>query len=424
MASITRLSGGHRMIQFVGRDKKRFTLRLGKVSQRIAESIRVRVEQLNACRLTEHPIDSETARWLSGLDITLLEKLAAVGLVEAVNSSTLGPFVDGYIASRGDVKPATATVYGHTRRCLVEFFGANKPLRKINAGGADDWRLWLITDQKLADNTVRRRCGVAKQFFKSALRKELIAANPFAELTSTVQRNTKRMYFVSREETELVLDACPDAEWRLIFALSRFGGLRCPSEHLALRWSDLDWDRGRILVRSPKTEHLLGKESRAVPMFPELLPYLRDAFDGAAPGSEYVIGKYRDSGCNLRTRLGRIIKHAGLMPWPKLFQNLRSSRETELAEDFPMHVVCAWIGNSQAIALKHYLQVTDDHFQKALQNALQQPAESSRKVSQERSVETQASQFCEPVREFATPRESIEDVSLGNTGLEPVTFRV
>ena len=30
--------------------------------------------------------------------------------------------------------------------------------------------------------------------------------------------------------------------------------------------------------------------------------------------------------------------------WPKLFQNLRSRRETELAEQFPMHVVCSWIG--------------------------------------------------------------------------------
>ena len=53
---------------------------------------------------------------------------------------------------------------------------------------------------------------------------------------------------------------------------------------------------------------------------------------------------------------------AGLQRWPKLFQNLRSTRETELAEDFPMHVVCPWIGNSQPIAAKHYLQVTDDHF--------------------------------------------------------------
>ena len=38
-------------------------------------------------------------------------------------------------------------------------------------------------------------------------------------------------------------------------ALSRYGGLRCPSEHLALKWSDVDWDKSRIRVPSPKTEH-------------------------------------------------------------------------------------------------------------------------------------------------------------------------
>ena len=49
-----------------------------------------------------------------------------------------------------------------------------------------------------------------------------------------------------------------------------------------------------------------------------------------------------------------------------LLQNLRSNRETELAETWPMHVVCVWIGNSPAIARKHYLQVTDEHFESAV----------------------------------------------------------
>ena len=68
---------------------------------------------------------------------------------------------------------------------------------------------------------------------------------------------------------------------------------------------------------------------------------------------------------NLRTQLERIIRRAGLKPWPKPFQNCRSTRETELAETYPIHVVCAWIGNTVAVAAKHYLQVTDADFEKA-----------------------------------------------------------
>jgi hypothetical protein len=61
----------------------------------------------------------------------------------------------------------------------------------------------------------------------------------------------------------------------------------------------------------------------------------------------------------------RIIRWAGLTPWPKLFHNLRASWRTELAETFPIHVVCAWVDNAARIAAKHYLQVTDGDFERA-----------------------------------------------------------
>ena len=115
---------------------------------------------------------------------------------------------------------------------------------------------------------------------------------------------------------------------------------------LRLRWCDIHWDRGRITVTSPKTEHHPGGESRVIPIFPELRPYLEEAFDQAEPGTEWVITRYRDANANLRTQLLRIIRLAGLAPWPKLFQNLRSTRQTELEEHFPSHVVCGWIGKA------------------------------------------------------------------------------
>ena len=33
-----------------------------------------------------------------------------------------------------------------------------------------------------------------------------------------VRENKARMYYVTREEAQKVLDACPDAQWRLLFA--------------------------------------------------------------------------------------------------------------------------------------------------------------------------------------------------------------
>ena len=376
MASVVNDPNGRRRIMFVAPDGTRKAIRLGKVSERQAVAFKVRLEQLVGQRITG-TLDDDTARWVAGLDEPTHGKLAAVGLVGRRDAHRLGPWLDAYIAGRTDVKPGTATVLGMTRRNLVKFFGADKPLRAITAGDADDWRRHLIGAEQLADNTVRRRCGIAKQFFRAAVRKRLLADNPFTDLKASVQANPAKAFFVTRDMADKILAACPDAQWRLIFALSRYGGLRCPSEHLALRWSDVLWDLERMHVRSPKTEHHEGGESRLVPIFPELLPYLRDAFDLAEPGVDPVVTRYRDPGQNLRTTFLKIIKRAGLTPWPKLFHNLRATRETELAETWPEHVVTKWIGHTTAVARKHYLQVTEDHFAKAAQNPAQQAQETA-----------------------------------------------
>lgn len=45
-------------------------------------------------------------------------------------------------------------------------------------------------------------------------------------------------------------------------------------------------------------------------------------------------------------------------------------------KDFPIHVVCAWISNTERIARRHYLQTTDADFDKAVgvQRAAKSPA--------------------------------------------------
>lgn len=95
-------------------------------------------------------------------------------------------------------------------------------------------------------------------------------------------------------------------------------------------------------------------------------PFLETVFEEAESGTPHVITRHRKPGGNLRTQCVRIVKRAGLNPWPRIFQNLRSSRQTELSEQFAPHVVCKWIGNSPPVARKHYLQVTEDHFKRAI----------------------------------------------------------
>ena len=124
---------------------------------------------------------------------------------------------------------------------------------------------------------------------------------------------------------------------------------------LNLQWNDILWDVNKLRIDSPKTG------LRFCPIFPEILPELEAAFADAPEGAKSVIQRYRP-GANLSTQMNRIISLAGQKPWPKLFQNLRATRRTELEEVFPNHVVNEWMGHSGVVAEKHYLQVTPDHW--------------------------------------------------------------
>ena len=270
----------------------------------------------------------------------------------------LGPFLDAYITGRTDLKPGTVEQYAHGRRLLVQYFGERYPLRSITSADAERWRRWLATDKGLAVATVSKFVKRAKTMMADAVRDRLLVESPFAGLRGGNESNSERHRFITPEISARVMDACPNADWRLIFTLARYGGLRCPSEVLALRWSDLDWDAGRLRIDSPKTG------LRFCPLFPEIHEALGEAFDLAEPGSVFCVGRYRKSS-NLRTQFGRILERAGIVPWPKPFINLRSTRRTELQESFPDHVVNAWLGHSGAVAAKHYLQVTDEHWGRA-----------------------------------------------------------
>jgi len=83
---------------------------------------------------------------------------------------------------------------------------------------------------------------------------------------------------------------------------------------------------------------------------------------------------------NLRTTFTKIVRRAGLTQWPRLFHNLRASRETELVESYPVQVVTSWLGNTPTVAMKHYLMTTEAHFEAAVggdHEAAQNPAQAS-----------------------------------------------
>jgi len=318
----------------------------------------------------------------------LHDRLARAGLVEgrSAGRTPLASFLaDLFATFAGKLKPNTLRNYEQARDCLLTHF-AGRTIQSITPKDADAYAAWL-RDGREKKLPAAKWLIVARQFFKRAMKWGLIQSNPFADVRAGSQANKDREHFVSREDVANLLAAAPDAEWRAMIALSRFGGLRCPSEVLALRWSHVDFGNGRLRVPSCKTEHHAGGAERTIPLFPEVESALLELYDPEDVGNSLIITRYRDTRSNLRTQLCRIIKRAGLEVWERPWHNMRATRETELAESFPIHVVCAWIGNSARVAQAHYLQVTDAHYEKAIDGAAQKAAQRThakgRKASQD-----------------------------------------
>lgn len=59
-----------------------------------------------------------------------------------------------------------------------------------------------------------------------------------------------------------------------------------------------------------------------------------------------------------------MIPRGSVRSWPKLFQNMRASCETEwLNKRHPVYVAAAWIGHSVKVQRDSYTEITDRYFE-------------------------------------------------------------
>lgn len=358
MASLT-WDGESARVQFIAADGKRKAVRLGPVSERIADRVKAHIETIADCQRFALPIDTGTAAWLADIGDDFHARLAAVGLVQPRRRATLKQFLAEYIAGRADIAANTRRNMNTVRKRLEHHFG-DVQMDAVTADLATAFASALSRPgfsrphaPPLAKATIGRDVKMARQFFAAALEQRLVDANPFADVPIYPQVNPDRNHFIDRETIGRVMAATDNPRWHALIALSRYGGLRCPSEVVNLRWADVDFKRKRFVVRTHKTV------CRTVPLFPEL----RDVLEPMDRAGELIVAGTPNG---FHNRFTRLIERAGVEPWPRLFHNMRASRETELAAEYPLHVCAAWLGNSAMIAHKHYVTVREEDFRRAV----------------------------------------------------------
>jgi integrase len=371
MASISKTKSGTTEIYFVGTGGTRRKLSLERATRKQAESTRLRIEQLVQDKRLGTPHDTGLTEWIRALNAPMRMKLARVGLLEAAPATlTLSHLIERFMRAR-TVKAGTMATYKQCTDSLLLHLGADTPIDKISPADAEEWRASIakagrVREKKgprsLARATVAKRTNIAKAIFSKAKVWKLLASSPFEHIKSGSQSNPDRARYISKDETQKILDACPSIQWRALIGIARYAGQRCPSEIRELKWSDLDWKQKALTVRSPKTAANSNHAVRIVPASSELQPILLELFEAAEECAVEMVPQAHRANVNITHGLRRIIERAGLKPWPRLIQNLRASCATDWAGERPLHEASKWLGHSVIVSAKHYLQPNDLHF--------------------------------------------------------------
>lgn len=306
----------------------------------------------------------------------LFALLQEKGYIPGAASITLGELYRKYreaAKAKGDA-PRTLITKETTFNHVFEYWGRDRDAATLTTQDARGYVNWLTTtatvkgrDRKgYSPATKAADIKVLRAVWKWARETKLLANDPFFEVKRGSFINSERLFYVDGDTSRRVLDACPSQEWRALFALYRFGGLRA-AEALILRWRDVDFKAGKITVRSPKTEHV-GKGARQTPLFPQLRKEL-EAWKREADASpdDRVISRFSEQ-TNPGPLLSKILRKAGIPLWPRLIQNLRASATMDITRHCRPTDESEWLGHSALVSLQHYQRSTRDAFDAALAN--------------------------------------------------------
>lgn len=326
-------------LRWFGADGKRYSQSLGrtdKLSKRQAEKAR----QAKELELRHKP-----------------------GLRSPGQLPSLGQFLQTYLESRkSELAPGSIELHEQTAKYLKGFFGEDRRLDQISRYDAREFKSTLargelarVNERKhptLSPRTVDLHIRIARTTFNRAVDDDLIIYNPFDRLSGGLPPVEKDWHYVSLDEFNKLIEACPNQGWKTLLGLCRLAGLR-QGEALSLRWRDVDWKKNRLMVWAQKT-----KRRRVVPIAPELLPILREALTGAPAGGATVV--HDVTAPNVWRDFGVIRKRAGTPKYTKWCHTLRKNRESDwINGGFPFHVVVEWMGHSDEVARQHYLRVNE-----------------------------------------------------------------
>lgn len=343
-----------------------------KYTRREAETLRAIAEAIEAAYRMGDEIGKRTQEKLN-LYPDFKKRLADKGVIDIAEVLTIEALAARYFADFPQWKQTTATNKTYSLRRFYTFFSPSLSAEAITKKDAQQWKDYL--DRQIVAGEIKEATAAGcirdiKALFNWAVKNDYLDRNPLEHIKQGSFTNNARAEYISMERIKPLLAASDSTLLSAFILIVRRLGLRVPSETSALQWKDVDFNRGLIYIRSPKTEHIKGKEQRRAPLFSDLrrvLSLLKQ--EQAAQGIEggYIFGAFSSSNHALHERIETLARRADVPLWGRLFQNMRLSASVDIVDRFGVDCENLWIGHGEATRAKHYRGIADEKEQEAQQ---------------------------------------------------------
>lgn len=288
---------------------------------------------------------------------------------------TLNPYLNQWLeaAAKPRLRPKSFSDYESLLRLHIRPVLGTKSLMSVEP--LDIQKVYHgMMERGLSPRTVHYTHSVLQSAYRQAVRWRLIAHDP-CQGVELPRLQRQEMQALSVEQCRALLKAAKNDEHYAVFALAITTGMR-PSEYLALKWSDVDWQRGAISVS--RTLQRINKEwifgetkrkrsRRVVKLQHWILELLRaineqqDAGPADSIASDSIFKTASGNPINKRnlvTRHFRPILEQARLPKIRLYDLRHTAATLAVAAGVPVKVVSEQLGHASiAFTLDVYSHV-------------------------------------------------------------------
>jgi integrase len=284
----------------------------------------------------------------------------------------------------------------YVRASLKPYFGEQR-LDQITAMLAEQFKQKRLKDG-LKKSSINREVGLLKSMLSKAVKWELVERNGARDCNLFKLDDPQPDRVLSQGEEMKLLAACDGPELKLrapllkpIILVAVYTGLR-RGEILRLRWTDIDFDSGVLIVRQAKTASGQGRRVNINSRLKDTLLALKQSAKSdwlfPSPDRFQVSEEPERHLGDIKKAFHRAVKLAGISRIT--FHQLRHTFCSRLADaGVPLPVIQDLAGHASIIMTRRYTHPGDQMKQKAVELLLagQKEAETAPKLGTEETQE-------------------------------------